>query len=492
MTLSSETSTGGAGDGAAVAGSAVSADGSILGLASVGTDGSSLVIVRRRNAETDDWGAMGAAVLTVGANRSDVLGVSMSMSSDGMTLATATVLANGDGSTTVIVETFAWDANLGAWIALGTPISVAGDGSASVPIALSGDGPTLAFTAVGDDGAASVQIYSWDEPSSDWSLTSAGTPQASAGVLQRDIGLSLHISSDGSPEVTLAEAPSGATSARPSLLVSDGDAIVEVFADLTSFSSDGNTAVLYTGGAPTGSIQVYARDQAGNWTAYGNPVPGIAADAADQVDVSDSGTTLVVTHYGDGGSDAGYVRIYTRDATTGEWVVAGDDIVGATSGTAVSVSGDGTTVTVGDASGGVQVYDVVPPGGRSVVLDFDDMSGDFVAEFEAAVLAAIANRTSATIDPNAVASLALATVLTESFLEGSGLTTADVHAIASDIAGEPLSITVGGVTYTSVAVTSGSNTLTPTVSPSVSPTLPPSTSPTLSPSRTPLPSAGGA
>ena len=94
-------------------------------------------------------------------------------------------------------------------------------------------------------------------------------------------------------------------------------------------------------------------------------------------------------------------------------------------------------------------------------------SDAFIDEFKASLLADINSLISAVwLGDTNTDVVCTGTGCTVSFLEGTGLSTAEVHALAAGLDASHRSMTVSGVVYTlSVPVTSGSNTRTPTPAP---------------------------
>ena len=93
-------------------------------------------------------------------------------------------------------------------------------------------------------------------------------------------------------------------------------------------------------------------------------------------------------------------------------------------------------------------------------------SQGFIDEFKAALLADINGMTAVWLGGRNTKVVCTGTGCTVSFLEGTGLSAAEVHALAATLDARRRSVTVHGVVYTLASpVTSGSNTLGPTSAP---------------------------
>ena len=148
----------------------------------------------------------------------------------------------------------------------------------------------------------------------------------------------------------------------------DGAALFDNAGKAVALSADGLTLAVGASGSDgsatnAGAVTVYAFDtNTSIWVPIHDPIGGEAASdaAGTTVSLSADGTRLAIgAPLNDGaGRDAGQVRVFQLDATLG-WVQLGGDIDGESlndrSGSAISLSGDGTTLAVGafgsDAAG---------------------------------------------------------------------------------------------------------------------------------------------
>jgi len=118
-------------------------------------------------------------------------------------------------------------------------------------------------------------------------------------------------------------------------------------------------------------VRVYRLSNTNNdWNQLGEDIDGEAAgdSSGDAVSLSADGTTVAVgAKYNDGnGNNSGSVRVYRLSNTNNDWNKLGEDIDGEAagdySGYAVSLSADGTTVAVGaPGASHVRVFQIVSP-----------------------------------------------------------------------------------------------------------------------------------
>ncbi len=140
----------------------------------------------------------------------------------------------------------------------------------------------------------------------------------------------------------------------------DAEAAGDGAGSAVSLSSDGLTlavgASLNDGnGRDAGHVRVYRWDVAAGWTQLGGDVDGEAAfdRSGSAVSLSGDGTTLAIGAFGNDevDVDAGHARIYRWDAGQASWVQMGSDLngvgLGDGAGGAVSLSFDGSLVAVG-------------------------------------------------------------------------------------------------------------------------------------------------
>jgi hypothetical protein len=346
------------------------------------------------------WDRLGADI--DGEAASDWSGASVSLSSDGTTLAIGTIYNSGNGTysghvrvykynpSKTVAQTNQSSAGFGpaGWDRLGADI----DGEAvsnysGYSVSLSSDGTTLAIGAYGNDGngtdSGHVRVYKYNP-----SKTVAQTNQSSAGFgpvgwdrLGADIdgeaandqsGISVSLSSDGT---TLAIGASG----------NDGNGSDSGHVRVYKYNPSKTVAQTNQSSAGFGPV---------GWDRLGADIDGEAASdwSGASVSLSSDGTTLAIgTIYNSGnGTYSGHVRVYKYNpsktvAQTNQslpgfgpvgWYRLGADIDGEAvndfSGRSVSLSSDGTTLAIGadandgttgnttDNRGHVRVYKLIP------------------------------------------------------------------------------------------------------------------------------------
>ncbi|MFT4875429.1 MAG: sugar lactone lactonase YvrE [Bacteroidia bacterium] len=292
---------------------AVSEDGSILAVGAAYNDGggTSAGHVRVYQYASSSWSQLGGDI--DGETAQDRSGTSISLSDDGSILAIGARLNDGGGSNFGHVRVYQYASS--SWSQLGSDI----DGEATndysgESVSLSGDGTIVAISATDNDGggtnAGHVRVYQY--ASSSWSQ------------LGSDI--------DGEA----ANDKSGS-----SISLSDDGTILAVGA----YYNDGN-------GSSSGHVRVY-QYASSSWSQLGSDIDGEAANDLSGVSISlsDDGTILAVGASKNDGSftDAGHVRVYKYASSS--WTQLGSDIDGEAaddySGSAVSLSGDGTKLAIG-------------------------------------------------------------------------------------------------------------------------------------------------
>ena len=247
----------------------------------------------------------------------DECGYSVSLSSDGSTVAIGARYNDGNGSYSGHVRVYK---NIsGTWTQQGSDIDGEATGDQSGwSVSLSSDGSTVAIGASSNDNgtdAGHVRIYK--NISGTWTQIGLDIDGEAAGD---ESGWSVSLSSDGS---TVA---------------------------IGAFLNSGN-------GAYSGHVRIY-KNISGTWTQVGSDIDGEAAydGSGISVSLSSDGSTVAIGAYANGGNGAhaGHVRIYKN--ISGTWTQVGSDIDGepahAGSGISVSLSSDGSTVAIGAYANG--------------------------------------------------------------------------------------------------------------------------------------------
>ena len=346
-----------------------------------------------------------------GKNSSDNSGYSVSLSSDGMTVAIGALfnLWPGTGSGTVekagYVSVYNWNGT--TWIQLGDDIfgcapssdCINGIGFKGISVSLSSDGTTV---AIGDDfykheisgsRTGRVRIYTWNGTT--WSQQ--GNDMVGEAIGDQS-GYSVSLSSNGATvaigaRYNDAENEPGSGHVRIynyngttwSQLGSDIDG--EKFSDRSghsvSLSSDGMTVAI---GAPnnsgngnySGHVRVYKYNGT-NWSQIATDIDGKAADdySGSSVSLSSDGTTVAIgaPRSWDNGMSPGYVRVYSLVNLNGS-PVAVDDVAFVNEDddlTSINVI-DNDTDEEGDT---LSLVSVSTDGTGTVAINADGLSVDY-------------------------------------------------------------------------------------------------------------------
>ena len=324
-----------------------------------------------------DWMQLGQDI--DGEAAGDQSGYSVSLSSDGTTVAIGAYGNAGNGSYSGHVRIYAWNSATSAWEQQGADIDgEAADDGSGWSVSLSSDGTTVAIGAYYNDGNGSlsghVRIYAWNSATSAWEQQGADIDGEAADDRS---GSSVSLSSDGTTVAIGAiwndgngsysghvriYAWNSATSAWEQQGADiDGEAASDASGYSVSLSSDGTTVAIGAiwnagNGSYSGHVRIYAWNSATSaWEQQGADIDGEAADDESgwSVSLSSDGTTVAIGAYGNAGngSNSGHVRIYAWNSATSAWEQQGADIdgeaAGDQSGYSVSLSSDGTTVAIG-------------------------------------------------------------------------------------------------------------------------------------------------
>ena len=314
------------------------------------------------------WTQQGSKLIGSGAITPSQQGQSVALSSDGNT---ALVGGPADHGAAGAVWVFTRDGS-GNWTQQGNKLIGSGATSPSQQgqsVALSSDGNTALVGGPGDaNGAGAVWVFTRDA-NGNW--TQQGSKLVgTGGVGQTEQGFSVTLSSDGNTAFVggpLDNSSSGASwvftrdvngnwTQQGSKLAGTGAVGAPQQGRAVALSADGNTAVV---GGPNdntnvGAMWVFARDGNGHWSQQGNKLVGTEA-----VGQSEQGFSVALSADGntalEGGpfdaSAAGAAWAFTR--SSGVWTQQGNKLLGmgavgnAEQGTAVALSGGGTTALIG-------------------------------------------------------------------------------------------------------------------------------------------------
>jgi hypothetical protein len=300
----------------------------------------------------------------------DRSGFTVSMSEDGNRVAIGAIYNDGNGSNAGHVRIYSWDGS--SWVQLGNDI----DGEAAsdysgYSVSLSSDGQTVAIGGEGNDGngtdAGHVRIYSWD--GSSWIQLGNDIDGEAASDHS---GSSVSINGDGT--IVAIGAPAndgnGADAGHVRIYNYDGSSWTQIGQDIdgeaasdrsggsVSLSSDGtrvaigsvqNDGVL---GDDQGHVRIY-ENISGTWTQIGQDIDGEAIDDnfGFSVSLSSDGNILASgTPWNSGnGSSSGHVRVFQYDGNN--WNQLGSDIDGLITGEhfgySVALNSNGSTVAIG-------------------------------------------------------------------------------------------------------------------------------------------------
>ncbi|MCV2484333.1 T9SS type A sorting domain-containing protein [Flavobacterium sp. SH_e] len=331
-------------------------------------------------------------------------GSSISLSSNGRTLAIGSPGTDNRGNETGSVNVYKYDS--GSWGRIGYEIHgvAAGDYSGS-SVALSGNGYTLAVGSPGNDlggaDAGLVRLYYyvsgwWQQIGSDFYGESVGDNSGSSISLSSN-GNIIAIGSPGNDangtdagSVRVYESVAGVWTQVGADI--DGEAAGDASGSSVSLSSDGSIVTIGSpgndgNGTDSGSVRVY-KNVAGIWTKIGADIDGEAGgdNSGASVSLSSDGNTLAIGASGnDGnGADAGSVRVYQN--ASGTWTKIGGDIdgesAGDSSGKSISLSSDGSMLIIGSPlnsgngadAGSVRVYQNVSGTWTKMGADMDGVA----------------------------------------------------------------------------------------------------------------------
>ena len=308
----------------------LSSDGSrvAIGAANLSSTNSSYVQVYKY--EDSAWGQLGGTIN--GETEYDKSGYSVSLSSDGTTVAIGAPDNDGNGVNSGHVRVYEYDSSDNSWNQLGEDIDgEAGDDESGYSVSLSSDGTIVAIGAPynddNGDNSGHVRVYQLDI-SDTWTQMGSDIDGEAGGDKS---GYSVSLSSDGntvaigSPQIYSVDAgyvrvykfnSEGAWTQMGSDI--NGEATYDYFGSSVSISSDGNTVAIGAygnddNGNNSGQVRVY-QFNSNRWEQLGNDIDGEAAEdySGFPVSLSSDGTTVAIGAYkNDGnGTDSGHVRVY--------------------------------------------------------------------------------------------------------------------------------------------------------------------------------------
>ncbi len=251
---------------------------------------------------------------TIYSEYSDQFGYSVSLSSDGNTVAIGRPQIAYSGNNSGNVGIYKWDGL--DWVQLGQDIHGKSHTNWSgLSVSLSSNGNTVAISTLANEGYKTITVYNLGTP----------TPTAPPNNLSW-IQKGVDIDDQASYDYELAN---------------------------VSLSSDGNTVAIsaYAEGR-VGHVRAYNWNGS-NWVQKGQDIDGEAAGDGSgySVSLSSNGNILAIgAPFNDAnGNSSGLVRVYNYNGSS--WTQLGSDINGESdydqSGFSVSLSGDGNTIAIG-------------------------------------------------------------------------------------------------------------------------------------------------
>ncbi|KZR87532.1 Ig-like domain-containing protein [Synechococcus sp. MIT S9508] len=291
------------------------------------------------NSASSSWNQLGSDI--DGEAALDYSGYSVSLSSDGSIVAIGAHRNDGNGNNSGHTRIYKWNGS--SWNKLGSDIDgEAANDSSGYSVSLSSDGSTVAIGATSNDGngnsSGHTRIYQWDSASSSWNQLGS---DIDGEAKDNSSGVSVSLSSDGS--IVAIGAPSNNGSSAKSGHVRiyqwnsassswnqlgsdiDGEAAYDGSGHSVSLSSDGSFVAIGAGGNDangngSGHTRIYQWDSASSsWNQLGSDIDGEAAlDASGRsVSLSSDGSFVAIGARGnDGnGSNSGHVRVFSLRPT---------------------------------------------------------------------------------------------------------------------------------------------------------------------------------
>ena len=309
----------------------------------------------------------------------DNSGWNTSLSADGKTLAIGAINNDGNGSNSGHVRVFTWSGV--AWVQRGSDLNgeAAADNS-GYGVSLSADGMIVATSAVrnnsnGTYGSGNTRVYAWNgttwvqrgsdidppqqhEYTSLVSLSADGMRLVKSGTdyddystyLGSNVGVMRVYAYDGSTWNQLGQS-----------IVGEGEN--DFFGNVVKISADGNIVAGSSSGndgngSNSGHVRVYTWNGS-SWAKRGNDLDGEAAgDQSSSFSMSSDGS-IVAIGSGLNGGGRGHVRVYVWNGSS--WVQRGNDIDGelgdALSGPVLSANGNLLVVSVSNNTiGSSRIY----------------------------------------------------------------------------------------------------------------------------------------
>ena len=335
----------------------------------------------------------------------DESGESVSLSADGKTVAIGAVWNDGNGDVSGHTRVFRWNQSKNMWEQMGNDMDGEAifDGSGT-SVSLSSDGRTVAIGAVGNDGngittssRGHTRVFRWIQSKNMWEQMGNDMDGETSGDLS---GNSVSLSSDGETVAIGAYGNGGNGSGGGSGHTRvfkwnpftktweqmgndiDGESSFDYSGESVLLSANGMTVAIGAryndgNGNQSGHTRVFRWNQSKNtWQQMGKDVDGEATsgDASGwSVSLSSDGEIVAIGALGNDGNGigSGHTCVFRWNPSTNTWEQMGKDIMDGEaiddkSGSSVSLSANGETVAIGavgndgngSGSGHVRVYSV--------------------------------------------------------------------------------------------------------------------------------------
>ena len=344
-------------------------------MSNVNGQDSGMVQIFHREENALDWVKRGQSI--VGDKAEDFMGLAVVLSSDGLTLAVGAAGSSGDSYASGQVQIYNFDEDESKWKRRQALYGDESFDQLGVSLSMSGNGDTLAVGAPWSDQQGTdtgfVKVFQ-EKEESNWSSLGQAIYGDIAGV---QFGGSVSISSDAS---TLAAGAAfhdnnGQDSGRVFVYRWDksvsrweergqaisGETAETYFGRSISLSADGTTLAIGANGndangASSGTVEVYGWvDNQSRWEQLGPDINGEAPgdNSGWSVSLSGDGKILAVgSPWNSGnGEKSGCVRVYVWDEDISRYEKLASDIIGDAAGDdfghVVVLSQDGSTLAIG-------------------------------------------------------------------------------------------------------------------------------------------------
>ena len=324
-----------------------------------------VVQIYEGNISTNTWDQVGADI--IGTEADSESGTSVSLSSNGKRVAIGAPKSDSNGRNSGQVKIYELNETSGDWNEIAQMQGISNDHFGS-SVSLSSDGTIIAIGGPnhGEDiliYSGQVKIYELNETSSDWDLMGE---TFKGETINEKLGTSVSLSSNGkrvaigAPKHQRDEITIGNVKIYEFNEISKvwnqmgqpiyGEANNEEFGTSVSLSGDGTMIAVGAPKSDTNSGYVRVFKYYSTWIQLGNSIDGNSGDKfGNALSLSKDGHRLTIgaPENSDTTDRAGYASVY--DFNGADWVQITDiyGTIGEKFGSSVSLSGDGTKVSVG-------------------------------------------------------------------------------------------------------------------------------------------------